>query len=69
MKYRITVNGMSCSHCVDRVTKALTELPEAASVSVELNAGIAEVETSASKSQVTEAIEELGFTVKEIMAQ
>ncbi|MDR3265897.1 MAG: copper chaperone CopZ [Synergistaceae bacterium] len=61
------VEGMSCSHCVKAVTKALEALDGVASAKVELEARTAAVEFDAAKvsdAQIRAAIEEEGYEVK-----
>ncbi len=41
---KLTVDGMSCQHCVRRVEKALVACPGVTKVSVDLAAGTATVE-------------------------
>lgn len=62
-KYRIV--GMSCPHCQATVTKALSSLEGAESVTVDLSTGIATVCGNVDPSAVTSAVYAAGFTVGE----
>ncbi|EAC2401517.1 copper chaperone CopZ [Listeria monocytogenes] len=65
-KLILNVEGMTCSHCEARVTKALSEVNGVKSAVVSLDEGTATVEFE--KGQVTEdalidAVEEAGYEV------
>ncbi|EFS8542612.1 heavy-metal-associated domain-containing protein [Listeria monocytogenes] len=65
-KLTLNVEGMTCSHCEARVTKALSEVNGVKSAVVSLDEGTATVEFE--KEQVTEdalidAVEEAGYEV------
>ncbi|EAC4284556.1 copper chaperone [Listeria monocytogenes] len=65
-KLTLNVEGMTCSHCEVRVTKALSEVNGVKSAVVSLDEGTATVEFE--KGQVTEdalidAVEEAGYEV------
>ena len=64
----ITIEGMSCGHCVSSVTGAVSSLPGVADVAVSLddkNAVVTFDETAVTRSAISDVIEELGFTVKD----
>ena len=64
----ITIEGMSCGHCVSSVTGAVSSLPGVADVAVSLddkNAVVTFDETAVPRSAISDVIEELGFTVKD----
>lgn len=65
MKQVITIEGMSCQHCVAAVTEALQKLADVQQVSVDLAAGQATIEAAAPLPQQTlrDAIEDTGFDV------
>lgn len=44
MEKKLYIDGMSCQHCVNRVTKALEEIPGVKSVRVDLDGKHAVVE-------------------------
>lgn len=60
------IEGMSCGHCAERVTKALTGLPGVNFAEVLLEDGTAAVdynEDEISRDQLTDVIENVGFEV------
>ena len=64
---RISVEGMSCDHCVLSVQEVLESLEGVASVSVSLEDGIALVEGQASDDAIRAALEEEEFAVSGIV--
>lgn len=63
---RYQVDGMTCGHCVQAVTKAVKAADPAAEVSVDLPTKKVEVTTSADRSHVAAAIREAGYTPQEL---
>jgi copper chaperone len=62
----LTVNGMSCDHCVAAVTKAIESVPGTSGVEVSLADGTASFDYTPDKtdmSAVKEAIEDQGYDV------
>lgn len=59
------VSGMSCSHCVRAVTQAIQALDQAASVEVDLGAGLVRVDGSLDTAQIQAAIREEGYEVEQ----
>lgn len=62
----LNVEGMSCSHCVNAVTKAVTALDGVSGVSVSLEGKTVTVdfdEEKVSLESIKEAIEEEGYDV------
>jgi copper chaperone len=62
----LNVEGMSCSHCVNAVTKAVTALPGVSGVNVSLEGKTVTVDYDAdqvSLDAIKEAIEEEGYDV------
>ena len=62
----LNVEGMSCSHCVNAVTKALTALDGVSAVDVSLENKTVAVDYDADKvslDAIREAIEEEGYDV------
>jgi copper chaperone len=62
----ITIEGMTCGHCVEGVTKALEALTGVSEVFVELEASSAELSYDTSVvglSEITQAVADAGFTV------
>lgn len=65
---RISIDGMSCAHCVRHVQEALTGLPGVAEVEVSLADKLATVRTTAEVSDpsIREALDEAGYTATAI---
>lgn len=59
----LNVGGMSCSHCVQAVTKAIEAVPQAGAVTVDLKAGTVSVTGPAEPAALRQAIELAGFEV------
>ncbi len=60
----LTIQGMSCSHCVMHVRKALGNLNGLNVESVEIGRAVVEFdETIVSKEHIAKAIEEAGYTL------
>jgi len=62
----INVDGMSCEHCVNAITKAVKALPGIAKVAVDLSAKSVAVEYDSSKTaldKIKAEIEEQGYDV------
>lgn len=57
------VSGMSCGHCVRAVTQAIQSLDQAASVEVDLAAGLVRVQGNLDAAQIQAAIREEGYDV------
>ncbi|NPV88411.1 heavy-metal-associated domain-containing protein [Coprothermobacteraceae bacterium] len=68
MKRTITIEGMSCNHCVMRVRSALMSIPGVTRVEVSLQDGIATIEASEpiTDAQLRQAVEEAGYKVTSI---
>lgn len=68
MKKQISINGMSCEHCVRHVTNALNEIDGINDVSVDLkaNKAIIEVISKVSDDQIISAIDDAGYEVVSI---
>lgn len=65
-EYNLSIEGMHCAKCVERVTKALSGLKDAEGVSVNLAGKCAKVTADADEATVRKAVEDLGFEVREI---
>lgn len=63
MKTKITVNGMSCMHCVNHVKECLSELENIKSVEVDLDSKTAIVESEAKldEDKVKAALDDYGY--------
>ena len=63
MLKKIIIKGMSCSHCVNHVRVALSELKDSQKVEVNLEQKYAIVETSSNDEEIKEKIEDQGYDV------
>jgi len=61
--FSFQVQGMSCGHCVQTVTKAVQAIDAKAQVQVDLATGDVRVESSAARAAIAEAIGEAGYEV------
>ena len=69
MKKKISIEGMSCGHCVNHVKTALLEDMsgvKSVDVSLEEKQAIVEVEDSVTDENIKSVIEEVGFEVVNI---
>lgn len=62
-KIALTVEGMSCEHCVRAVTSAIRSKDPGAAVRVDLAAGRVEAETRLPRDAVAAAVAEEGYRV------
>lgn len=60
---RFNVDGMSCNHCVQAVTKAVKGVDPDAGVRVDLAAKLVEADTQADPKRVLQAIADAGYAV------
>ena len=70
MKKKISIEGMSCQHCVNHVTEALKELEGVDKVEVSLGEKQAIIESTKEiiDADIKNAIEEVGYEVVGIEA-
>jgi copper chaperone len=61
--YEFKVEGMSCTHCIQAITKSLTKLDSRAKVKVDLDANLVSVESDEDPKTLAAEIEEAGYTV------
>jgi Cu+-exporting ATPase len=61
--YELTVEGMSCGHCVGRVTKTVQELDAGAKVEVDLASKKVRIDSRAELDRIAAAIDEAGYPV------
>lgn len=61
MTYAFNVEGMTCGHCVARVTRALKEVDPAAAVTIDLSAHTVTVEGAGERDEYAEAIRAAGY--------
>lgn len=68
MDKKLSVEGMSCQHCVGRVKKHLESVPNVSNVDVDLDAGQAVFKTDGDIDMqgIIAAINDFGFTAKEL---
>lgn len=66
--YQLTVEGMSCGHCIASVTKAVQALDAGANVDVELATQTVRVDTRAELADVKSAVADAGFPVHQATA-
>ncbi|NLW56850.1 MAG: heavy-metal-associated domain-containing protein [Firmicutes bacterium] len=68
MRKKLTIEGMSCGHCVKRVQEALQTVEGVQSVTVDLEAKTAVLELIAEVEgeRLKAAVEEAGYDVKRI---
>lgn len=68
MKKKISIEGMSCQHCVKRVENALKELSGVNSVKVDLTRKFAEIELTKEidNQAIISAIDDVGYEVTKI---
>ena len=59
---RYTVEDMTCGHCVQTITRAVTALDPAAKVSIDLATKTVEVTGGADNDAIVGAIREAGYT-------
>ena len=60
----LSVEGMTCQHCVRAVTEAIRAKDQAAQVQVDLAAGIVRAETSLPREAVVAAVTEEGYRIR-----
>lgn len=61
--YEFKVEGMSCNHCVQAITKSLTRLDSRAKVDVDLASQLVKVDSVEDPKTLAAEIEEAGYTV------
>ena len=61
--YELTVEDMSCGHCVGRVTKAVQGVDGAAQVKIDLAARRVTVDSEADLDEIVAAIDATGYPV------
>lgn len=62
----ITVNGMTCGHCVGAVTAEIEKVAGVSAVAVELASGVVTIESAAplAEAELAAAVEEAGYEVR-----
>jgi len=64
MKYELTVDDMTCKHCVGRVTKSVQALDQHAKVEIDLASGQVRIDSGADLDKIVDAIDAAGYPVK-----
>ncbi|MGJ7916234.1 heavy metal translocating P-type ATPase [Massilia sp. LXY-6] len=61
--YELTVEDMTCKHCVGRVTKTVQEIDPAAKVDIDLPAKKVKIDSQANLDKIVQAIDAAGYPV------
>jgi Cu+-exporting ATPase len=61
--YELTVEDMTCKHCVGRVTKAVQEVDQQAKVEIDLPTGKVKIDSQADLDRIAQAIDAAGYPV------
>ena len=61
--YELTVEDMSCKHCVGRVTKAVQGVDPGATVEIDLPTKKVKIDSEAELDRIAAAIDEAGYPV------
>jgi Cu+-exporting ATPase len=61
--YELTVEDMTCKHCVGRVTKAVQELDQQAKVDIDLPTKKVKIDSQANLDRIVQAIDAAGYPV------
>ncbi|MFA5564999.1 MAG: cation transporter [Acidimicrobiia bacterium] len=61
----ITVEGMTCEHCVNAVRTEISQLPGVADLSVELDSGLVTIESESEldSAALEAAVDEAGYAI------
>lgn len=63
--YSLQVEGLSCNHCVSKVTRSVRQVDASAKVEVDLAAHCVRVDSTADLEEISEAIADAGYPVTE----
>jgi Cu+-exporting ATPase len=61
--YELTVEDMTCKHCVGRVTKAVQEVDQEAKVEIDLPTKKVKIDSQANLDRIAQAIDAAGYPV------
>jgi Cu+-exporting ATPase len=61
--YELTVEDMTCKHCVGRVTKAVQEIDQQAKVDIDLPTKKVKIDSGANLDRIVQAIDAAGYPV------
>lgn len=64
MSIKLEVDGIHCGSCANRITKAIQKAGPGARVSVNVEAGIVEVDAAMDRDQIVGAIEDAGYSLR-----
>ncbi len=59
----LQVEGMSCNHCVSKVTRAIRELDAHAKVDVDLKSRTVRIESVTGPAEISSALSDAGYVV------
>lgn len=62
---KLKVDGMTCGHCAQTVTRAVEAVPAVDRALVDLKAGEVTVEGNADENAIRQAIEDAGYDVRD----
>ncbi|MBI1892471.1 MAG: heavy-metal-associated domain-containing protein [Burkholderiales bacterium] len=63
--YELQVEGMSCNHCVSKVTRSIKKIDADANVNIQLASQKVSVESTADVEDIASALAEAGYPVKD----
>ena len=63
MQKKIKLEGMSCSHCVEHVKKALGDLENTTNIQADLGNQLVLLDTNVSDELIKQTIDDAGYTV------
>ncbi|GFE69420.1 heavy-metal-associated domain-containing protein [Chroococcus sp. FPU101] len=63
MSLQLTVPNMACSACGDTITKAIQKIDANATVKADPKTKLVSVDTSASPTEIKQAIQNAGYTI------
>ena len=58
---QLTINAMSCGHCVSAVTQAIQQVDPAARIVIDLPTHNVEVDSAASRERIVASLAEAGY--------
>lgn len=64
MSIKLEVEGIHCSSCAGRITKAIQKIGPGARVNVDIKAGTVEVDAAIDRAQIENAIEDAGYPLR-----
>lgn len=63
--YELQVEGMTCNHCVSKVTRSVKGVDATATVDVDLKTRTVRIESAAELQDISAAIDEVGYAVSD----